>query len=155
MLTCASSVRLGHIKTGLLKAYKKPATKKVLIMKPFCVKDSRNKIIADNVVLATTFLKRARGLLFSDPLKEGAGLWIKPCNSVHTFFMTYSIDVVYLDKNLRIVSIIENMSPWRVSKIEKNAKSVLELRAGTVRKFGLVPGEQLVFELVFESVFET
>lgn len=115
-------------------------------MKPICVKDDKNRIIADNVVLASRFLQRARGLLFSKPLEEGTGLWIKPCNSVHTFFMTYSIDVIFLDKDMRVVSIIEDMSPGRISRIEKGAQSVLELPAKTVQKFHLTVGKKLIME---------
>jgi uncharacterized membrane protein (UPF0127 family) len=61
------------------------------------------------------------------------------------FFMTYSIDVIFLDKNMRITNVLENMSPWRVSPIEKNAQSVLELPAGTAKKYSVTIGEQLVF----------
>ena len=111
------------------------------------VRNSNNKIIANNVAIAARFFQRARGLLLSKPLKEGAGLWINPCNAGHTFFMTYSIDVIFLDKNMRITNILENMSPWRVSPIEKNAQSVLELPAGTAKKHSVTIGEQLVFQL--------
>lgn len=114
-------------------------------MKLICVKDSNNNIIADKTATASTFFQRARGLLFSDPLMEGAGLWIKPCSSVHTFFMTYSIDVIFLDKDMVIVNITADMPPWRISKIVKKAESVLELPAGTVRRSNLSLGEQLVF----------
>lgn len=110
------------------------------------VKDSHNRTIANKVKTASSFLTRARGLLFSQPLMEGAGLWIKPCNSVHTFFMTYSIDVVFLDKKLHVVNIIEDMVPGRVSRIVTAAHSVLELPAGTVKKHRLAVGEQLFFE---------
>lgn len=117
-------------------------------MKLICIKESNKRVVADKVATASRFFQRARGLLFSNPLTEGAGLWIKPCNSVHTFFMTYSIDVIFLDKNLVIVHIITNMSPWRISKIVKRAESVLELPAGTVQRFTLSKGEQLVFEKI-------
>ena len=114
-------------------------------MNTICVRNSNNEIIAGEVAIATRFFQRARGLLFSEPLKEGSGLWINPCNAVHTFFMTYSIDVVFLDKNMRIINILENMSPWQVSPIVKNALSVLELPAGTAKKYSVTIGEQLVF----------
>ncbi len=111
-----------------------------------CVKDSHNMMIADKVSTASNFFQRARGLLFSKPLTEGAGLWIKPCNSVHTFFMAYSIDVIFLDKNLRILDIIENMPSGRISSIKRGAKSVLELPRGTAGKTRLSLGEQLIFD---------
>ncbi len=110
------------------------------------VRNSQNQIIAHQAATATTFFKRARGLLFSQPLNEGAGLWITPCNSVHTFFMTYPIDVLFLDRDLRVVAIIENMVPGKVSSVYKQAKSVLELPAGAVKKQPVAVGEQLIFE---------
>ena len=115
-------------------------------MKLICVKTADNKIVADKATLASKFLERGRGLLFSKPLTEGAGLWITPCNSVHTFFMTYSIDVIFLDKNLKIVNIMASMAPGHVSPIVKSAHSVLELPAGTAEKTSLAVGEQLVME---------
>lgn len=110
------------------------------------VRNSKNQIVANKVATAETFFRRARGLLFSSALNEGAGLWITPCNSVHTFFMSYSIDVVFLDRDLRIVSIIENMVPGKVSRIQTQAASVLELPAGSVKKQPIHVGEQLIFE---------
>jgi len=104
---------------------------------------SKGKLIAENVRRAAGFWERARGLLFSAPLKEGCGLWIEPCNSVHTFFMGYDIDVIFLSPDYKIVYIIENMKPWRISKIVRKAKAVLELRAGTVNKFSIQIGDQL------------
>jgi uncharacterized membrane protein (UPF0127 family) len=110
------------------------------------VRNSKNQIVANKVSIAATFFKRARGLLLSSALNEGAGLWITPCNSVHTFFMSYPIDVVFLDRDLRVVSIIENMVPGKISRIQTQAHSVLELPAGTVKKQLVTVGEQLIFE---------
>lgn len=103
------------------------------------------KTLLLKVSLANTFFTRARGLLFSPPLKENEGLWIKPCNSVHTFFMSYPIDVVFLDSQNRIMCINKSMPPWRTSRIVKGAKSVLEINSGAAEKLRLEIGDSLDF----------
>ncbi|GLS24383.1 DUF192 domain-containing protein [Marinibactrum halimedae] len=75
--------------------------------------------IADNV------FQRARGLLFYSPLVHGSGLVLFPCNAIHTFFMTYSIDVYFLDKDKSVKKICKNISPWQQA-IFFSAKYVLE-----------------------------
>ncbi len=109
------------------------------------LKDSKGNILLPRIRLADTFLTRARGLLFSPAIGEEAGLWIKPCRSVHSFFMTYPIDVVFLDKELNIVFILKNMQPWRTSPICRTAGSVLEIRAGAADRLGLQVGDRLEF----------
>lgn len=77
-------------------------------------------------MIADNFFSRARGLLFRRPLQVGEGLLIRPCNSVHTWFMRYPIDVIYLDADNEVTKIVENMTPWRLS-FAKNARSVIEV----------------------------
>ena len=101
------------------------------------LKDPEGKILLHDVRLAATFFTRARGLLFTPPLKEGEGLWIKPCNSVHTFFMGYPIDVVFLDAGTKVIHIIKHMEPGHISRIIRKAKSVLEIRPGAADELGL------------------
>ena len=60
------------------------------------------------------------------------GLWIVPCPMIHTFFMRFAIDVLFLDKELRVRHVIENMSPWRMSRWVFSANSVLELPGGAL-----------------------
>ena len=107
---------------------------------------STGNIIAENVREATGFLGRLRGLLFSPPLKEGEALLIYPCSSVHTCFMRYPIDVVFLSKDNEIVYLVHEMKPWRFSKVVKNARAVLELPPGTARRTSLNTGDVLEFE---------
>lgn len=82
--------------------------------------------------MAETYESRSRGLLGRDSLDPTEGLWIIPCPMIHTFFMRFAIDVVFLDKKLRVVRVIENLKPWRVSPWVFSARSVLELAAGTL-----------------------
>ncbi|QCJ41715.1 DUF192 domain-containing protein [Bacillus sp. S3] len=90
--------------------------------------------LAIYVSTADTFFKRLKGLMFSKSLPAGHGLLIQPCQSIHTFFMKYSIDVLYLSKDLEIVGMDETVQPAKVGKIRKKAYSVLELPAGTIQK---------------------
>jgi len=76
-------------------------------------------------------------------LQKGDGLLIIPGNSIHTHFMRFPIDVLYLDKTWRVVAIDENMKPWRIGRIHRNAHSVLELPAGMVAATDTQVGDQL------------
>ncbi|MGZ4160804.1 MAG: DUF192 domain-containing protein [Neobacillus sp.] len=89
--------------------------------------------LADNVSKADTFYK-LKGLMFTKSLPAGHGLLIQPCQSIHTFFMNYSIDVLYLSKDFEIVGLDETLKPAKVGKYQKRAYSVLELPAGTILK---------------------
>ena len=66
-------------------------------------------------------------------LAPGEGLWIEPCSSIHTCFMRFPIDVVFLDEKLSVVRVIASMKPWRFSTWVWKARSVLELESGTLR----------------------
>ncbi|MDF2857114.1 MAG: hypothetical protein K0Q87_2965 [Neobacillus sp.] len=100
--------------------------------------------LANHVSTADTFFRRLKGLMFTESLPAGHGLLIKPCQSIHTFFMNYSIDVLYLSDNLEIVGMDEAIKPSKVGKYQKRAASVLELPAGTIRKTGAKIGHYLL-----------
>jgi uncharacterized membrane protein (UPF0127 family) len=107
--------------------------------------ETRNTIVATAAEVADTSTKRRVGLLEKDKLEPGEGLWITPCESVHTFFMKFSIDLVYLDRKKRVRKVRQAVPPWRISGCLA-AHSVLELAAGTVAASRTHPGDQLVFE---------
>ncbi|MBV8809730.1 MAG: DUF192 domain-containing protein [Acidobacteriaceae bacterium] len=104
--------------------------------------ETRNSVLADSVAIADTSAKRRRGLLGRDSLPEGSGLWIVPCESVHTWGMRFPIDVLYLDRKKKVRKLRSVMVPWRVSMC-LSAHSVLELPAGVIEKTGTQPGDQL------------
>lgn len=104
---------------------------------------SDGMIISADVEPAYSFLKRFRGLMLRKYLADGSSMHIKPCSSVHCFFMRFPIDVVFLREDGTIVNIINEMKPWSVSKIYPKAESVLELPAGTATKMGLAVGDRL------------
>jgi uncharacterized membrane protein (UPF0127 family) len=92
---------------------------------------------------ADSFYSRFMGLMGRKTLKPGAGLLIKPCNSIHMFFMNFSIDAVFLNRENEVVHIIEGIKPWRVSRLIKHAHSVLELPSGTARATRTEIGDRL------------
>ncbi|WP_457577939.1 DUF192 domain-containing protein [Desulfomarina sp.] len=88
--------------------------------------------------------ERIRGLLGTASLEEGHGLLIKPCNSIHTFFMKIPIDVLFLDREDKVIRIKSHMKPGRLSTCLQ-ASSVLELMAGQVHISGIQQGDRLTW----------
>lgn len=88
---------------------------------------------------ADSFLLRLYGLVLTPRLASDEGLWIVPCNSVHTCFMRYAIDAVFLDDALRILDIKEGLLPWRAAWVP-HAHSVFECLAGMARPHGFNVG---------------
>ena len=91
-----------------------------------------NRVIAHQVDYANDLMSRMKGLMFMDDMIGMDGLIIESCNSIHNCFVRFSLDVVFLDKNNKIVKIVRNFKPWRFSKIYFKAKRVLELKEGTL-----------------------
>jgi uncharacterized membrane protein (UPF0127 family) len=106
---------------------------------------TRNTILADAAEVADTSEKRRTGLLKHDRLVPGQGLWIVPCESVHSFFMKFAIDLVYLDRNKKVRRVRHRMVPWRLSAC-LTAHSILELPAGAAAASGTEKGDQLEIE---------
>ena len=82
-----------------------------------------------SLIIADDFFTRLRGLLFRKPLSPGEGLILIPCNSIHTFGMGYPIDVVFLDRDYRVVRLVREL-PARKMRSANGARMVLELPAG-------------------------
>lgn len=107
----------------------------------FIVIDDKSVPVA-NSRIAGNFLSRAIGLLFTKELTEDSGLFITKCSSIHTFFMCYAIDVVFVNKHLVVTKVVRNIQPWRVA-FNRNANAVLELPAGRIDIIGIGVGCQL------------
>jgi len=103
---------------------------------------TRNTVLADAADVADTSAKRRTGLLKHERLDPGQGLWIVPCESVHSFFMKFAIDLVYLDRNKKVRKVRHRMVPWRLSAC-LTAHSIVELPAGAVAASGTEAGDQL------------
>jgi uncharacterized protein len=98
--------------------------------------------VIQKVSKTSNFLERMRGLLGYPPLKENEGLLIVPCSSVHTFGMSYAIDLVFLDNQWTIVKTVSALKPWRIAA-SNTASMVLELTAHSLDKMQLATGQQL------------
>lgn len=103
---------------------------------------TREAELAGSVEVADHGAKRRKGLLGRYSLPPGEGLWILPCEAVHTFGMRFPIDLIYLDRELRVRKVRSNVRPWRLSAC-LFAHSVLELAAGTIRATRTNRGDQL------------
>lgn len=102
---------------------------------------TRGTTVAPAVRLAATFWSRFRGLMLARPLPPGAGLVIVPCSSIHTQFMRFPIDVLYVDKSDVIVGIDRDLRPWRIGRFYRKVHFVVELPAGGAAGCGI--GDQL------------
>lgn len=106
---------------------------------------TRKTVLAQAADVADSSAKRRTGLLKHERLEPGEGLWIVPCESVHTFFMKFPIDLVYLDKRRKVKKVRHAVPAWRLSAC-LSAHSVLELPAGTVKQTGTAVGDELEVE---------
>lgn len=103
---------------------------------------TRQVELACRVDVADNGAKRRKGLLGRGQLLAGEGLWIVPCEAVHTFGMRFAIDFVYLDARMRVRKVRSSVPPWRLSAC-LSAHSVLELASGTVLRTQTQPGDVL------------
>jgi uncharacterized protein len=101
------------------------------------------RVVCEQLLVAARPLRRMRGLLGRAGLPAGEGILLRPAGSVHTFFMRFPIDVVFLDAELRVLEIAHEVPPWRVTA-SSGARAVLEISAGETRRRGLREGDRLV-----------
>ncbi len=106
---------------------------------------TRDVLVADRALAAGTSKERRTGLLAHGELDESGGLWIVPCEAVHTIGMKFPIDVLFLDKKRKVLKIRKDMKQWRMAACFR-AHSVLELAAGRADATGTTVGDQLELE---------
>ena len=104
-----------------------------------------NLMLSENVMMANSLFKRILGLMFKKNINKNESLLIEPCNSIHTCFMNFSIDVLFISKKNEVVHVIENMHPWRFSAIHFRSKKVVEFPAGTLKGM-VILGDILEFQ---------
>lgn len=104
---------------------------------------TQQQIIIPKLEEAKGFWARGRGLLGRSHLPAEAGLWIHHCNSIHTFFMKFAIDCVFVDRKLKVRAVYNNIQPWRLILPVWGASSVFELSSGTATKMNIQKGDQL------------
>ena len=101
------------------------------------------RVVCEQLLVAARPLRRMRGLLGRSSLPPGEGILLRPAGSVHTFFMRFPIDVVFLDREGVVVGIEPGLPPWRTAG-RRGARSVVELAAGECDRRGVEVGERLV-----------
>lgn len=107
---------------------------------------TRDAVLGRRIREARSFLSRGRGLMFVSGLDEGEGLLIDPCSSIHTFFMRFPIDVVYVDRSGTIVRADGAMKPWRIGPVFTGSRWVVELPPGTIDATGTRKGDKVDIE---------
>jgi uncharacterized membrane protein (UPF0127 family) len=100
-------------------------------------------VVCERCTVAVTPFRRMKGLLGRRELPPGEGLLMRPTSSIHTFFMRFPIDVVFLDRDLVVRKVASGVKPWRLV-VARRARSVLELAAGEAAVRGLATGQRLV-----------
>jgi uncharacterized protein len=112
---------------------------------------TRGTTVGDSVELADTSLRRMFGLLGRRGLDAGGGLWIKPSSGVHTFGMAFKIDVIGLDRDLKVIKLWRCLAPFRITSVSMKMKSVVELPCGAIKGAQVQVGDQLQIEPASES----
>jgi uncharacterized membrane protein (UPF0127 family) len=104
---------------------------------------TRGTSVGESIELADTSLKRMFGLLGRRGLDAGEGLWIKPSSGVHTVGMSFSIDVIGLDKNLKVIKLWRCLPPLRVTSVSMKLRSVIELPCGVIQQTRTQLGDEI------------
>lgn len=105
------------------------------------VNQTRGAVLAERAGMADSFFSRGRGLIGKKDWEWGDGLVIQPCSSVHCFFMSIPLDIVYVDGHGRVCGQARNLKPWRLGPIVPRSRYVLELPAGTLATCGTEQGD--------------
>lgn len=111
------------------------------------IRDESGQVVVKNAMLADETLYRMKGLMFAREMPNCEALIIDPCNSIHTFFMKFSLDVVFLNRKDVIVKVIKNMKPWRISGMYFSSRKVIEMKAGTMPS-SFEKGKRIVIECI-------
>jgi uncharacterized membrane protein (UPF0127 family) len=101
------------------------------------------ELLIENLETAQSFLSRAKGLLGRKEMSAQQALWIKPCNNIHTFFMSFAIDCVFLDKEMKIRNIVPDVTPYKLIGPFWKSSSVIEFKSGFAAAKNLKVGDQL------------
>jgi uncharacterized protein len=109
------------------------------------VTKSDGTVVCQRCRLATSPFVRMKGLLGRSGLEPGEGMFFRPAGSIHMFFMRFSIDAVFCDRDLVVLDVVRDLQPWRTAS-RKGAKVVIELAAGAAKD--VVPGDRLLLATI-------
>jgi len=93
---------------------------------------TKGVVIAQQAKIASSLGERMKGLLGKRSLSANEALILKPCSSIHTFFMRFPIDIIFLDRDSKVKRVIQNMPPFRLSRLVFGAREVIELPSGVI-----------------------
>ncbi len=105
--------------------------------------ETRGKVLLSDLKIARKFFERGRGLLGRSGLSAEEALWILRCNSIHTFFMRFAIDCVFVTDELEVKAVCKEIRPWRLVWPVWGAESVIEMASGSIDRLGIQIGEKL------------
>lgn len=123
-----------------------PASRKGGVKSCRVINLTKNTVVAQNARIADNLFSRMRGLLGRKSLNPQEGLILRPCNSIHTFFMRFPIDVLFLDKNNRVIKAISSLKPFRLTYIYLNARLAVELPAGILQSTSTREGDIILIK---------
>ena len=107
---------------------------------------TRGSVLATDARRADSFVARGRGLMMAPPLPEGGGLVIEPCNSIHMFFMRYPLDIVFLNREGKVVFMYKGIKPWRMGRIVRGGRLAIELPEGAIDGSNTQLGDTITME---------
>ncbi len=117
------------------------------VLKMKLVNLTNSLLLADKIEVAGNFRKRLKGLIGRRRLNQGEALILLPCNSIHTCFMNFPIDVLFVDKKAMVLQTLEDVKPFRFSSVVPKSYMVVELPAGCLAATGTRAGHRLQLKL--------
>jgi len=103
---------------------------------------TKGNVVCEQTELASNPFTRMRGLLGRAGLDQGAGMLFRGESSIHSAFMRFQFDAIFMDRELRVVKVAENIKPWRALGA-KGSANILELSGGEITRLGIAVGDQL------------
>jgi uncharacterized membrane protein (UPF0127 family) len=107
-------------------------------------REDDGRVVCERCVVADTTFRRLRGLLGRRELRPGDGLVLRPGWSIHTAFLFFPIDVVFVNADQVVIKVVRNLKPWRASTC-RGARDVVELAAGEADRRGIAPGDRVAW----------
>jgi uncharacterized protein len=137
-------IRTAHVLASVggnrLTIWSRPVPRRIPAEVPLVALDGN--VVCERCVVADNSLARMRGLLGRSELAPEEGIFLQPASSVHTWFMRFPIDVVFLDRDLSVLRVVRRLAPWRTAH-RRRATAVLELAAGESERRGIEVGQRL------------
>jgi len=109
------------------------------------VRKEDGTVVCERCVLADSWWLRLKGLLGRADLPADEGILLRPAGSIHMFFMRFGIDAVFLDRELQVLRVVEDLRPWRMAS-KRRSRSVLELSVGACERAGVREGDRLALD---------